>query len=185
MGASCPRESSGTNQDYPPFTKTTLWKGGASVCRRAADPVLGYGTGKERADRPFQDAHRHQALFHHRTLFEDYGLFDEQYPLVADYEFQLRIWSRQYEPCRFLPLIIAGHRHGGLTTRRKRRLSLLKEAEGLRRRYGIQMPIHRKMARYGGALVWTFLGHGIGERGATRVEEALLRLRSHRPRKGG
>jgi glycosyltransferase involved in cell wall biosynthesis len=60
----------------------------------------------------------HQACFHHRSVFQDYGLFDEQFAIVADYELLLRILKKE-KPV-FLPsLIVSDMSFGGLSSQVK------------------------------------------------------------------
>jgi glycosyltransferase involved in cell wall biosynthesis len=54
----------------------------------------------------------HQAVFHHRKLFEEHGPFNETFRVAGDYEFLLR--ELAHRPALFVPdLIIAGYQHGG------------------------------------------------------------------------
>lgn len=54
----------------------------------------------------------HQAVFHHRSLFEEHGPFNETFRVAGDYEFLLR--ELAHRPALFVPdVIIAGYQHGG------------------------------------------------------------------------
>jgi glycosyltransferase involved in cell wall biosynthesis len=54
----------------------------------------------------------HQAVFHHRRLFEEHGPFNETFRVAGDYEFLLR--ELAHRPALFVPdLIVAGYQHGG------------------------------------------------------------------------
>jgi len=122
----------------------------------------------------------HQALFHNKSLFPHYGLFDERFPLVADYEFQLRTMFRHREPCCFIPVTICGHLHGGKSTTRRRRFVNLREAERLRTKYGVMMPFVKRFYKHTGALFWTLFSLVLGERSACRTEEPLISWRYSR-----
>ncbi len=54
----------------------------------------------------------HQSVFHHRTLFDEHGPFNESFRVAGDYEFLLR--ELAHRDALFVPdLIIAGYQHGG------------------------------------------------------------------------
>lgn len=54
----------------------------------------------------------HQSVFHHKSLFEEHGLFNESFRVAGDYEFLLR--ELAHRDALFVPdLIIAGYQHGG------------------------------------------------------------------------
>lgn len=57
----------------------------------------------------------HVGMLHHRTLFEDYGGFNETFKIAGDYEFLLR--ELRLGKAVFIPsVIVAEHRTGGLST---------------------------------------------------------------------
>ncbi len=54
----------------------------------------------------------HQSVFHHRSLFEEHGPFNEEFRVAGDYEFLLR--ELAHRQALFVPgVIIAGYQHGG------------------------------------------------------------------------
>jgi len=116
----------------------------------------------------------HQALFHHSTIFEEYGLYDEKYKIISDYEFQMRIFAQYGEMGRFIPVTIAGHRYGGLSTYRRNRLKILREAELIREAYGIKVPLPKKIYKRTGALFWVLLSYVMGEKTTQKLEDELL-----------
>ena len=116
----------------------------------------------------------HQALFHHITIFEDYGLYDEKYKIISDYEFQMRVFAQHGETGRFIPVTIAGHRYGGLSTYRRNRLKILREAELIRETYGIEVPLLKKIYKHTGALFWVLLSYVMGEKATQKIEDELL-----------
>jgi glycosyltransferase involved in cell wall biosynthesis len=134
-------------------------------------------TGAERGKNKFDFSKMpidHQALFHHRTIFEDYGLFDEKYKIVSDYEYQLRIFSRHKEKCQFIPVTIAGHVYGGLSTYRRNRLKMLKDVETIKEIYGIKVSLPIKIYKNTSARFWVFLSKVLGEKTTQRLEDELL-----------
>lgn len=58
----------------------------------------------------------HQAAFYRRTLFEENGIFDPTLSVMADYEFNVRLWKNRvrFKP---IPLRIATCAVGGLSDR--------------------------------------------------------------------
>ncbi len=58
----------------------------------------------------------HQAAFYRRTLFAENGAFDLSFAIMADYEFNLRLWKShvRFKP---IPLRIAACGVGGLSDR--------------------------------------------------------------------
>lgn len=54
----------------------------------------------------------HQAVFHHRSLFDEHGLFNEEFRVAGDYEFLLR--ELKQRPAQFVPgIIVAAYQYGG------------------------------------------------------------------------
>lgn len=57
----------------------------------------------------------HQGVFHHRSLFSEYGLFNESFKVCGDYEFLMR--ELKVHDARFIPdLIITGMQFGGTSS---------------------------------------------------------------------
>lgn len=116
----------------------------------------------------------HQALFHHKSIFNDYGGFSLSYKIIADYEFLLRVTCQHREPFVFLPVTIAGHPYGGISTQRKNRFRIFREAEKIRKVYGVKIPIGKKIFKHLGALFWVGLAESIGENMTGKIEDWLL-----------
>jgi glycosyltransferase len=57
----------------------------------------------------------HQAVFHHRSLFNEYGSFDASLRIVADFDFLLRHLMTA-EPLHVPRLVVAKMRVGGAST---------------------------------------------------------------------
>jgi len=56
----------------------------------------------------------HQAAFYRRKLFHEHGCFDPSLAIMADYEFNLRLWKK-HAGFKSLPLCIATCGSGGLS----------------------------------------------------------------------
>ena len=62
----------------------------------------------------------HQGVFHHKSLFELYGNFVEDYKCAGDYEFLLRVLTKNNRQAIFFDdLIVSGMRNDGFSNQRK------------------------------------------------------------------
>lgn len=78
----------------------------------------------------------HQGVFHHRSLFEAHGCFDETFKISGDYELLLR--ELKAGDAHYLAdIVIAGMQRGGMTGRPEHGLMLLREIERARKKNGI------------------------------------------------
>jgi glycosyltransferase involved in cell wall biosynthesis len=78
----------------------------------------------------------HQAVFHHRSLFERNGRFDERYRISGDYELLLR--ELVDHDALFVPdLIVADMGSGGLSDRPETSFTLAREFHRARRTHGL------------------------------------------------
>jgi glycosyltransferase len=55
----------------------------------------------------------HPTLYLHRTLYEQIGLFDLRYPIAADYDFILRLFSAPNINFKYIPEVFVKMRVGG------------------------------------------------------------------------
>jgi hypothetical protein len=69
----------------------------------------------------------HQALFHHRSLFEIHGGFDEAFRIAGDYEFLLREVKQSGEALFLNDLLVSGMQSHGISSQPEYRLLFLKE----------------------------------------------------------
>ncbi|PIE67564.1 MAG: hypothetical protein CSA23_03005 [Deltaproteobacteria bacterium] len=118
----------------------------------------------------------HQALFHHRSLFEDHGRYDLNYKVIADYEFQLRVLSDNPYCCQYIHKVIAGHQYGGISTDPRNRLKIFKDSYFLRRKYSIPTNPYTTLFKYFGAFFWSTLSICLGRRLTQILENALIRI---------
>lgn len=49
----------------------------------------------------------HQSIFYHRSLFEKFGIFSLEYPICADWEFNIRCLVKEKSPALYLNLPLA------------------------------------------------------------------------------
>jgi glycosyltransferase involved in cell wall biosynthesis len=54
----------------------------------------------------------HQGMFMKKTLFQDYGKFDLQYKVLADYDWNLRVYNKGAK-IKVIPEVVANYRTGG------------------------------------------------------------------------
>jgi glycosyltransferase involved in cell wall biosynthesis len=81
----------------------------------------------------------HQGVMHRRSLFEQYGEFDESFRIAGDYEFLLRELGRA--DAFFMPnIIVAGMRQGGVSSNPKNSTILLLEARRAQKLHGRRWP---------------------------------------------
>ncbi|MGQ1891295.1 glycosyltransferase family 2 protein [Thermophagus sp. OGC60D27] len=57
----------------------------------------------------------HQAIFYHRTLFKQLGLFNTQYKTRADYAFNIQVFSKGFKTL-YLPVTIANYNDSGISS---------------------------------------------------------------------
>jgi len=78
----------------------------------------------------------HQGVFHHRSLFETHGGFDETFQISGDYELLLRE-LKDRDAHYLADIVIAGMQRGGVTGRPERGIMLLREIERARKKNGV------------------------------------------------
>lgn len=101
--------------------------------------VLGtYGEPWEKIKNNFQELMviPHQGVFHHISLFNEYGKFDERYKISGDYEFLLR--DLKSNNALFIDnIIVTGMRHGGVSSNASYKLQALSEIAIASKKYRV------------------------------------------------
>jgi glycosyltransferase involved in cell wall biosynthesis len=121
----------------------------------------------------------HTALFHHRSLFADHGLFDDSFRIAADYEFLMRE-LRTRNALHVPEVITVGMRHGGLSHSPSCQAQLLKENARARQKHGVPVPLlWSRLSFKMGLCAW--IVRLFGER-TFRLGADLLRITRGRPR---
>jgi len=117
----------------------------------------------ESARRHFHDRMTlpHQGLFHHRSLFERHGMFNETFRVTGDYEFLLR--ELKTGEAVFVPdVIVAGYQHGGGSSMPENSVKVLLEYRKAQRLNGFARPSLNWLGFYARTclrmLIWRFLG---------------------------
>lgn len=86
----------------------------------------------------------HQSCFHHHSVFEEFGLYDEDFSIAADYEFLLRI-LRSENPL-FLPqFTVADMSLGGLSSQVSTLLVMQKEFDKALIKNGLEPKGYKRM----------------------------------------
>lgn len=98
----------------------------------------------------------HPAVMHRRSLFEQYGRFDESFRIAADYEFLLR--ELPSAEIAFIPdAIVVGMRQGGISSTSANLSIALEEIRRAQRMHGYFPPWHIKFVSKLSVIVRLFL----------------------------
>ncbi len=98
----------------------------------------------------------HQAIFYKKSLFDKYGVFDLKYPLLSDYVFNLKLFSKKSLKKIYIPDIIAVYCEEGLSST-NRDLNFKKDWGQIVRQhysfpyyiYGVYIfPVVKKISKY-------------------------------------
>lgn len=100
----------------------------------------------------------HQGVFHHKSLFEKHGKFDEAFPITGDYELLLReLKSKENQPL-FLPNItVAAMQTGGYSSSPQHRITILQEYATARKKNHVIVFPRVWLWSYIKALIWLML----------------------------
>jgi hypothetical protein len=123
----------------------------------------------------------HPGMMHHRSLFEQHGPFDESFRIAGDYELLLR--ELKCADALFIPdLIIAGVRHGGISSKPDSALLVLSEARRAQRMHGQKVPallwVWSMIKVYVRILLWRLFGERV-TRGALDLGRQMLNQPKH------
>lgn len=110
----------------------------------------------------------HQGVFHHRSLFELYGDFDETFPIAGDYEMLLRELKAK-DPLFVPEVIVAGMGFGGCSSNYAHSLRALNDIYMVRRKHRVPDLPFVFLWVYFKALVRRAIAVTAGERAATRA----------------
>jgi glycosyltransferase involved in cell wall biosynthesis len=58
----------------------------------------------------------HQAIFHHKDIFKKLGLFNTKYPVLADFEMNIRIFRDTELVKKYVPMIITYYNNKGMSS---------------------------------------------------------------------
>jgi len=116
----------------------------------------------------------HCCAFHHRSLFEEYGNFNEQFRITGDYEFLLRAFVKG-NGALFTGEVTAAMRIGGISANLRSRLTLARE-NILARRLNHLPPGFRHRIQVGKAHLANALSRIIGAKNLNRLTDTYRGL---------
>ena len=110
----------------------------------------------------------HQATFHHRSLFDARGPFDESFRMGGDYELLLRELP-QRAPLYVPGIVVAAYQFGGASSAPENTREVLRVVRRAQRANGIRFPGLLWYAALARALIRIALWKIVGERAAKRL----------------
>lgn len=103
----------------------------------------------------------HQGMFHHRSIFELYGRFDESFQIAGDYELLVRAFKEGGNAIFINGLIVTGMQTGGITSNC---IKLVKETAKARQNNQLKVITIPWLISYAWAICHPFLNYMIGDR---------------------
>ncbi|MFM9888306.1 MAG: glycosyltransferase family 2 protein [Burkholderiales bacterium] len=121
----------------------------------------------------------HQGVFHHRTLFERHGLFNESFRMTGDYEFLLR--ELKSGAALYANETVACYRIGGGSSLPGSALAVLGEMKRAQSLNGMRIPRFHWMLKWARAALRALIWRVIGERRGRGVIDWLRRTLLREP----
>lgn len=119
-------------------------------------------------------------MFVHRTLFEEAGPFDPAYRIGGDYDFLVR--ALRLSEVESIPEVLTGMEVGGISSATANELAMLRDIARVWRTRGLaRTPTPWWWWTYGKAAVRVGLRRAAGERTASRIFDAVRRLKGRSP----
>jgi len=115
----------------------------------------------------------HQGMFHHRSLFERYGKFDESFKIAGDYELLIRAFKERGDAIFVNGLIVTGMRVGGITSNS---IQLVKENARARQNNQLRVITIPWLISYVWAICFPLLNYMIGEKDVRYLVNSGKRL---------
>ena len=118
----------------------------------------------------------HQGMFHHRSLFELYGKFDESFKIAGDYELLIRAFKEGGDAYFINGLIVTGMQIGGITSNC---VKLVKETARARQNNRLGVITIPWLISYAWAICYPFLNYMVGAKNARYLVNFGKRLVMH------
>lgn len=118
-------------------------------------------------------AFAHQGMFHHRSLFELHGKFDETFKIAGDYEILIRAFKDGGDAFFINGLIITGMQTGGITANC---IKLIKETARARQNNRLKVITIPWLISYIWAICYPVLHYIIGERNSRYLVNSGKRM---------
>jgi glycosyltransferase involved in cell wall biosynthesis len=115
----------------------------------------------------------HQGMFHHRSLFELYGKFDESFKIAGDYELLIRAFKDGGDAIFVDGLIVTGMQVGGITSNC---IKLVKENARARHINRLKVITIPWLISYAWAICYPFINYLIGDRNVRYLVNSGKRL---------
>lgn len=115
----------------------------------------------------------HQGMFHHRSLFELYGRFDESFKIAGDYELLIRAFKNGGNAIFVDGLIVTGMQVGGITSNS---IKLVKENARARKNNQLRVITIPWLISYAWAVCCPFLNYMIGDKNVRSLLNSGKRL---------
>lgn len=121
----------------------------------------------------------HPGLFHHRSLFEEYGNFDSSFKISGDYDFLLRELKRK-DAYHIEDIIVTGVRMGGMSSTLDNMVVTHRENIKCRRKNGLFISYTEIMR---GLLVYTYLSlrSTLGESATSHLADFYRKITGRPP----
>jgi glycosyltransferase involved in cell wall biosynthesis len=121
------------------FSETRVVYGRVNTVRSDGTVIKTYGEEWPRIRRRFLQVMciPHQGVFHHRSLFDTHGPFDESFKIGGDYELLLR--ELKTKSAQFVNVVVAGMAWGGASSRPLLSMHALREVDRARRKNGVHV----------------------------------------------
>ncbi|OEU60023.1 MAG: hypothetical protein BBJ57_11140 [Desulfobacterales bacterium PC51MH44] len=103
----------------------------------------------------------HQGMFHHRSLFELYGRFDESFKIIGDYELLIRAFKDGGDAYFINGLIVAGMQTGGISSNY---IKTVKEIAKARRKNRLQVITIPWLISYAWFICYPFFKYIFGDK---------------------
>lgn len=114
------------------FGQTALMDKGRAIEWLGRTPMSG-----DRLDSASDIPFSHTGLVHHRSLFDELGLYDAAFRSAGDYEFMLRAAANPQTRFRHVPMVVARMACGGMSNGAASRLRHYREMQQARRHHGL------------------------------------------------
>lgn len=164
---------------YPP---TRIVYGRIVVVNESGEEMIRAGEDWRTAGTRFSDimSLAHPGLMHHKSFFEVHGQFDESFRIAGDYEMLLR--ELPAGGALYVPnVVVAGMRHGGLSTDPAGSMTVVRETRRAQIVRGHRRPGPRWVFAYVKAALRLGLWRILGKRMSPYVFD-LLRMLNGKPR---
>lgn len=155
---------------------------GQIACVDKSEKILEYaGVPWEQAGKRFlvEMTIPHTATFHHYTLFQEYGVFDQRYRIAGDYEFLLRA-LRKESPYFLEDLVVVGMQQGGISSTPSTSIKALNEFRAARVQNGLVGKNSAWIWCYMKALGKFWLSRSVGDKWSRNVIDFYRRMTGRR-----